>query len=264
MERMNDVTFILISFLRPGWTEACIRSIRKMYPDTNILVGENGPIDFQLRDACQEMEAEYIRLPYDSGVCYARNRLVEMIKTEFICIGDDDFLYDKDAQTDRMAKFMRNADDYDLIGGRIFENGKVRNYQGYVKRYHDHFESFCIDFDTQEWEKENESGLLYCEVDLTFNYFVARTRSVSQVQWDEQIKVAYEHFSWFADFRAAKFKVAFSPEPIVIHKPNIKSRQQPEYASYRMRKEDQSRFFDRFGISYTIGMGGNRINKPIN
>jgi hypothetical protein len=261
---MSDVTAIVISFLRPGFTEACIRSLRACYPDIRVIVGENGEIDARLRSACAEVGARYVVLPFDSGVCRARNRLVSLAETEFVLVGDDDFLYDAGARADDMAAFLRSRRKFDLIGGRITENGKLRDYQGYselVEGPPRRMVSHALD--PEDAKTDSKSGLRFMPADLTFNYFVARTEKVRAVPWDEEIKVAYEHFSWFFDFKLAGNRAAFSPDPVVIHKPKgVDARADARYRQYRVRKDDKRRFFERFGIAYFVGMEGAETPAP--
>lgn len=263
---MNDVTAIVISFLRPAYTEACIRSLREQYPDIRIIVGENGHRSVDLDRTCREVGAQYIILPFDSGVCIGRNRLVELVETPYVLVGDDDFLYDENAKADAMHAFLERHPEYDLIGGRILQDGEVKNYQGLVEYRRTHFQTYPIDPDAQM--DTDQDGFRHCPADLTFNYFVARTEKVRSVPWDEEIKVAYEHFSWFHDFKNAGGKVAFSPDPIVIHKPeHIRaiveaSGSHAEYQAFRNRKSDKERFFAKYGIRYTIGMRGQKNYAP--
>lgn len=267
---MKNVTAIVISFLRPAYTIACIESLRRMYPEISIIVGENGQRDEKLAKVCQAVGAEYHQLPYDSGVCVGRNTLIRKVTTPYVLVGDDDFLYDEGAGVDDMVAFLEEAPEYDLIGGRVIQGGIVRNYQGHIEYLGSHFKSTPIDLDTQEFAVREVNGrpFRYCPADLTFNYFVARKDKVKDVPWDEEIKVAYEHFSWFYDFKVAGGRVAFSPDPIVIHKPEhiqaeiVQSAQHAEYQAFRNRKTDRERFFRKYGISYTIGMNGTRTDAP--
>jgi GT2 family glycosyltransferase len=264
---MKNTTAIVISFLRPAYTKACIRSLREQYPEIQIVVGENGHHNKELEAVCREVGAKYVQLPFDSGICVARNTLVRDIDTEYVLVGDDDFLYDREAGVDRMVSFLERHPEYDLIGGRVRQSGIVRNYQGMIERRPTHFQSYAIDPETQAFDTD-ETGLRYCPADLTFNYFVARTAKVKTVPWDEEIKVAYEHFSWFWDFKEAGGRVAFTPDAIVIHKPEhiaaqvYGSKDHPTYMAYRNRKSDKERFFGKYGLSYTIGMNGNKTYSP--
>lgn len=264
---MKNVTAIVISFLRPGFTKACIESLRRTYPEIKIVVGENGHHNPDLAKACKKFDAKYIQLPYDSGVCVARNTLVKNVETEYILVGDDDFYYNEEAKADAMKYFLDRHPEFDLIGGRVTVAGIVQNYQGYIEKTDTHFVSTPIRVEEQEFELDHVSredgAFRYCPADLTFNYFLARTDKVRQVPWDEQIKVAYEHFTWFFDFKCAGGKVAFTPDAMVVHKPShVDPEQSDEYSAFRMRKGDKERFFSKYEIKYIIGMNGVKTYAP--
>lgn len=258
---MKNVTAIIISFLRTGYTKKCVKSLREMYPDIKIRVGENGHYTEEMAEFCKEHGAEYIDLPFDSGVCVARNILVKGVETEYVMVGDDDFYYKNDENTKpmikEMAEFLDIMGNFDLIGGRIFEGGTLRNYQGFFERGDGFLKYHKLNLDEGfDTAKLITCDLKYKKVDLTFNYFLARTEKVKQVLWDEKIKVAYEHSSWFLDFKEAGNKVAFSPEPIVVHKPPI-NETYPEYIDYRIRRGDKERFFERHNLRFIKDMNGN-------
>jgi glycosyltransferase involved in cell wall biosynthesis len=258
---MKNTTAIAISFLRPAYTIACIKSLREMYPEINIVVGENGDYHQGLARVCGMVGAKYIQLPYDSGVCVARNTLIKEVETEFVLVGDDDFFYTESAKVDLMVKFLENRPEFDLVGGRVIQNGQVKNYQGNIEKRADHFQTYPIN-PLGVNEVDEVSGLRYCKADLTFNYFVGRTEAIRRVPWDEQIKVAYEHFTWFYDFKLGGGRVAFSPDPIVVHKPEhvspevYGSEDHHTYMAFRNRKSDKLRFFKKYKINFTIGMNG--------
>lgn len=258
---MNNLTAIVISFLRPRYTADCIRSLRETYPDINILVGENGHYNKELEEICQEVDAEYIDLEFDSGVPAGRNELIKRVETDYVLVGDDDFLYDEEAKVDQMVDFLESKKEFDLVGGRVFENGQVKNYQGYIEIYDDHLNYVAV-HENEVDKKDNFSGLSYKEVDLTFNYFVARTDEIKDVLWDENIKVAFEHSHFFIHLKKAGKKVAFSPEPIVKHKHQDYGISD-EYKKFRTRRSDKHYFFKSLGIEYSNDMNGSttRIDK---
>lgn len=258
---MNNVTAIIISFLRIGYTKKCISSLRTMYPDIKIKVGENGHYLQEMKDFCDDHDAEYIELPFDSGVCIARNRLMAGVDTEYVMVGDDDFHFinkgDSKPMVKEMVEFLETMGDFDLIGGRILQYNKIRDYQGFFEKGNGFLKYHKLDMEEKFDVCRIPSGeIRYKKVDLTFNYFVARANKVKAVKWDEKIKVAYEHSSWFLDFKDAGHNVAFSPDPIVIHKPEIKERY-PEYMKYRIRRNDKKRFFERHNLRFIKDMNGN-------
>lgn len=252
----KNLTAIVVTFLRDEYLQTCIESLRQQYPDINILVGDNGYSSDKKRELCASVQAEYIELPFDCGLCVARNRLVELVKTPFVLVGDDDFKYTGAAMVGEMLQFMEKNRDFDLIGGRINEGGKVRDYQATFQLDEGHFK-------INRLKTENyltSDGLRYTPCDLTFNFFVAKTDVVKATPWDEKIKVAYEHSTFFIDLKRGGRKVAFTPDAIVIHKPEevvIKDeRRKEDYKMYRFRQEDKARFFERFNLRAVTDIRG--------
>lgn len=249
----SEVTAVLISFLRPEYTKECILSLRREYGKSiKILVAENGEYNQELEKFIKKNKGEYYVMPYDSGVCYARNRLVELAKTEFVLVGDDDFYYTEQAGVDKMLKFLKSRKDFCLIGGRIRESGEIKNYQGHLEIGKDfiHYKPLGDKF-----KKNKKSGIRYAEADITFNYFLARKDKIKKVPWDEKIKVAYEHSDWFLMIKKAGVKkVGYTPDAVVIHKPqHVSIEKIKEYKTFRNRRCDMDYFFRKHGVEYTIG-----------
>lgn len=260
---MKNVTAVIISFLRPGYTKACIESLRFNYPDIQIVVGDNGGENPEMRAYCEKFGARYFVLPYDAGVCVGRNELVKRVETKYILVGDDDFFYTPSAAVERMKLFLDTHEEFDLIGGRVSEHGILRNYQGLIERFDKYIHIHPINPELGDSALDHASGLRFQKVDLTFNYFVARTEEVRSVPWDEQIKVAYEHLSWFIDFKEAGGRVAYTSDAVVVHKPShVNPEQADEYAVFRNRRSDKERFFKRYKLDFTITMNGSKDYKP--
>lgn len=253
---MKDVTAVIISFLRPEYVYECVGSLKRQYPGINILVAENGEYDAEMRKFVMRNGGRYMVMPFDSGVCYARNRLMEMVKTTYVLVGDDDFYYTDEAKVDKMRWFLTSHEEAALIGGRIREAGIVKDYQGRIDREDDGIVYKELDLN-QSWEIEGRSELRYAEADITFNYFLARTSNVRDIPWDEQIKVAYEHSDWFISLKDARRKVFFTPDAIVVHKPeHVEVKEIGRYKTFRYRRNDRLHFFRKHKIKWSIGFGG--------
>jgi len=255
---MKNLTAIVVSFMRPEYTIGCVKSLRRNYPNIKIMVGE------QIKDkpsrgvvkVCEKYGATYVELPFDCGVGASRNKLIELVDTEYVLVGDDDFLYDERAKVDQMLEFLKNTD-FDVIGGRIIQDAKVRNYQGFIKIKSKFIRTDPIKNPDSITKREEKSGLRFEKCDLIFNYFVARKRILEKYKWDENIKVAYEHHHFFVNLKKKKAKVAFSPDPLVLHK----FQNYPvtnEYRFYRMRRQDKEYYFKSLGIDYSITISGVR------
>lgn len=256
---MKNLTAILISFLRPEYTMECVRSLREVYPDINIFVGENGHYNEELKNYVNEKGGKYFLMPYDSGVCFARNRLMSLVSTDYVLVGDDDFYYIPDPGVKKMVTFLENNQEMTLIGGRIYEMKRVLDYQGNIEIYDDHLEYKHLD--PEKNKKDQASGLQWQQCDITFNFFVARKKDIKNLPWDEKIKVAFEHSDWFISLKKAGINVAYTPDIIVTHKPShVQIKSKDQYMAYRMRRSDMSYFFTKHKLKYSIGFRGIRTN----
>lgn len=258
---MQDTTAVLISFLRPEYTIECVKSLREQYAGIKILVADNAEYNAKLNAKLKEYDAKYILMPFDSGVCFARNRLVELVDTKFVLVGDDDFYYTETAKVKEMRNLLKANKEFTLIGGRISEKGKVLDYQGDIGIFPDHLEYTSLKI--KECKKDRKSGLLYKKCDITFNFFIARADEIRDIKWDEKIKVAFEHSDWFISLKKAGRAVAFTPDAIVVHKPEhvkLDQAQIRKYSAFRMRRSDQTRFFTKHHLKYSLGFRGLRTS----
>jgi len=258
MSGLKDLTAIIISFLRPKYTIDCIKSLQKTYPEIQILVGENGETNNGIKGLLPQNY--YIKLPFDSGISVARNKLLSLTKTKYILVGDNDFLYNKDSKLDEMIQFLEVNPDYDLIGGRVKEGGITRDYQGTFDIYNNYIKYNLIK-EQDVTEKDEISGLRYKQADIVFNFFVARVNEIKDLSWDENIKVSYEHSHFFLRAKKTGKVIAFTPDAIVKHKFQQYSIDK-DYIKYRTRKSDKKYFFESLGIERTIDFNGNVNLKP--
>lgn len=249
-----NLTAVIINFLREPYLYKCLESLREQYPDIKIIVGENGVYSKEKEDKIKSYGADYEVVHWDAGICIARNQLLKKVKTDYVLIGDDDFFYTEESKVDKMLEFLKNNKKYSLVGGRVREEGKIRNYQGYFE-----FMGETLVYESLKMEDFRHDIINFKECDITFNYFVARTKDLKEVGWDENFKVSYEHSMFFLDLKRANKKVVFSPDPIVVHKPEVQGIMDiEEYGKYRKRTLDKGRFFERNNIKYAVDMSGVR------
>lgn len=255
---MKDLTFLIITFLRDEYLFECVKSIRETYGyEPKIIVGENGTKTKEKRSFLKQYKASYFQLPFDSGVAQGRNLIMKKVKTDFVCVGDDDFYYDQDAKADVLFNFIKKNKDVDLVGGRIREKGVVRNYQGTIE-----IGERFLKYDKPERED------IPSKVDIVFNYFVARTKVCKKIKWDDNIKVSYEHSDYFLSLKKAEKNVWFHPDPIVIHKKEDIVVNSQDYQPFRKRTCDKEYFVNKYNLDYVIGFDGKRadlreVEKPL-
>ena len=72
--RLDDVAVVVTTFMREQDCIKCVSSIRKFYPEIEILVADNGKHkDNKFYEFVKSSRAEYLVLPFDSGISKTRN-----------------------------------------------------------------------------------------------------------------------------------------------------------------------------------------------
>ena len=92
---MKDTAILITTFLRDNALFACIKSIRKFYPDIAIFVTDTGHESKEKDDFCFKHKCELFQIAFDAGVCMAKNEGLERIpdhyKYVFMC--EDDIIF---------------------------------------------------------------------------------------------------------------------------------------------------------------------------
>lgn len=241
---MENVTAIVKTFLRDEYLEVCLKSLRETYPKIRILVADDGRLTHAKTAMVHRYANEYYKMPFDSGIPKGRNFLIDKVKTKYVLIGDDDFKYDPQTGVEKMVDTLEQRTDIDIVGGRVREKGEVKNYQG----------SFYDDPTHLRFVPITSDCVVTC--DFVFNFFLARTRRIRDVGWDENIYVAYEHSDFFLSAKQHGLTVAYHPYVIVEHRPPVNLAHREEYATYRNRKSDKEYWFKKHGYDYVIDIHG--------
>ena len=250
---MRKTTAIIIAFNRPRYTLDCITSLRRSFPDIDILVGNNGfaPEDTNCVDRhtakqivwkMKSYGAKYVELPFDCGVGYARNTMMRMVKTPYALIGDDDFYYTAAARLHDAEVFLDNHPEYSIVGGRISWRGKVLDYQGYVSKAEEGYHYQKLPANKLRYDHCEASQLNYCQVDMMTNFWVGRLADLPP--FNEDHKIHHEHIAYMIEL-LGKVPMAFTPEMTAEHKHTVY--QYPDYGKYRYRASEKNYLVERFG-----------------
>lgn len=258
---MDEVTFIIKTFERTYCLLRLVRSIFKYYPDAKVIIGDDS------RKTCKSIiEKRYpgitvYELPYDCGLSYGRNYLVDKVETEYFVLLDDDFVFDKKTDIRRGVEILKK-EKLDILGGYfrnypvysslpeflflslprfmiriLLERGNRYNYIGEIK---DFGNTVRIHYYTNLFPA-------YKRVDICHNFFIARTSVVRDIcRWEDEIKL-HEHTLFFINAKRKNVKVGFTNEMSVKHKPIRNAL----YSKYRNRnfKDEGLR---KYGIKVLI------------
>lgn len=176
---MKDLTICIKTFERPKCLEECINSIRTFYPNVKIFVADDSE-----QPTYNNKADEYHFLPFDTGLSYGRNFLLDKVKTKFIMFIDDDTIFTSNECLEKMTSVLKNNQEIDLVAGSIIGN----NFFGCLNK-----DGEILFRDQLKYRKITNGYKIY---DYVLNLFVARTEKIKKIRWNNELKIV-EHMDFF-------------------------------------------------------------------
>ena len=239
---MNEVTIVIKTLDRYVCLKPLIKSVIKKYKNIPIIIGDDSQVSCKKqveKDFPNNKNIIVYELPYDCGLSYGRNFLVNKVKTKYFCLCDDDFIFDKKSDLEGALNILKE-NNLDIIGG-YFRNYKIINsYKDYIIRFGQKI--FHYELPTNYIAKlKEENHVLYVdyrkkdfpdyeEVDIVHNFFIAKTESIKNHPWDEELKLQ-EHTAFFYSAKKKGLKIAFTNKLSTRHCPI----QNFKYKNFRTR-----------------------------
>jgi hypothetical protein len=190
--------------------EACLKGIFKNLPECVVVIADDSDNELCYdaaaranitRQLPEHFTLNFKPLPFDSGLTVKRNATVAMTKTKYWLCGSDDFNFstlEARQGIEKLVKVLDENPDIDVASGR-HEGMEYEGYLEYVPGSH-----------IKETRLEPCPGLEFYCVDLTVNYFLARTDRI--IPWDETIRpIGGEHADWFLSMKEVGRKVVWVP-----------------------------------------------------
>lgn len=217
------IAIIYTTFLRPELAKQTIASIKKHWVEGyHLLIADQNRTPSQYLDLPQN--TEIYNLPFDCGLSYARNFLVKKaweINCNYSLLTADSIQFtDKYNFTD-IIDFMELNKNTGIVGLEI----KKRVYGTYDME----LLTNCFLLDMPCRPITNYKNIAFQPCDLVRNFFLAKTETLLDIRWDDNLKLA-EHEDFFYRF-IQKYKVYFTES---IEANYIKNKQ-GEYGNYRFR-----------------------------
>ncbi len=220
----ENVTVIFKSFERQKQARALVKSIRKYYPGTRIVIADDSSSPLQIPSIAGDLTI--IQMPFNSGLSKGLNLALAEVTTPFLMRMDDDELLTRHVNLASELHFLYAHPEIDLVGMPCIDACKPISVRKSVKAY--------SKFDMKEapLPLKIPNGTVVDEDHIVFgkvpNIFLARTESVKKVGWDDNIRMI-DHHDFF--YRAAGVLVSvLSMNSVVFHNHNFFS---PHYNRYR-------------------------------
>ena len=117
---LDNVTIVIKTFERAKSVRMLMESLRLFYPFVPVIVIDDSrePLDAAWCDD----NTTYVHTEYDIGLSEGRNRGVDLSKTEFTFIADDDFVFTPASRLDLLLKPLQNSG-FCVAGSRMINYG---------------------------------------------------------------------------------------------------------------------------------------------
>jgi GT2 family glycosyltransferase len=243
---LNDVTALIKTFIRDNYLFRCVSSLKKHYPDVHIIVADDGHTSDEKESKLIQLGVDmYIRLPFNRGLPYGRNLLLQNLETKYFLIGDDDFMYTQDSHLEYLLTMLEISD---IAAGALSDGRQLATYEGLVE-----FSNNGARFKRDNRDFELYKGIRYKPCHIAYNFFMGKRSTVS-VRWNEDLHILFEHADFFLEAYRHGHKVVFTPDAVALHRDtNLPT--DPDYTTYRHTWADRQTFFQKWQFSYIDVLG---------
>lgn len=218
----EKVTFMFKSFERQKQAIALVKSIRRFFPGTRIVIADDSKEPLQIAGD----DVTIIHMPFNSGLSKGLNLALAEIKTPFLFRMDDDELLTRRTNLAKELQFFELHPEVDLVGIPCIDACKPSSVKKNLKVYSRFpMRDAPLPLKIAHGAWIDSFHVVFGKVP---NIFIAKTEAVRQVGWDDNIRMI-DHHDFF--YRAAGVIVSvISRRSVVFHNHNYFSK---EYNSYR-------------------------------
>lgn len=246
---LSDITIGIKTILRDTQLYSALFGLRMNLRECPLIIADDGLIDNRksiVYDVMRMYGDRTVVMDFDSGFGAKSNAIADLLETEFLLVGSDDFEFnDLDVRiaVQSLLTYLNQESQIDMVSGRV----NHRPYEANLE----------IDRDVvSEIKPEFQQDLAPFRCDLTVNFSLIRRRIFEKVRWDNDAKIGQgEHAAFFLDVKNAGFKVACHPRVNINEQVNkIWSR---DYTALRNRARSRDRScFDKRGIKKYVMADG--------
>jgi glycosyltransferase involved in cell wall biosynthesis len=189
------IGIIITSFLRPKLLERSLNSILSVWQENWEIIIVDQSKERSLEPNLNYFNLHYERIPYNSGLSYARNYGVQKAKEldcEYCLITADSILFDENMNcVNYLLSYIPHSEmPISLLGlhlnNRIEWEAKLNLIEG---------KSFELNFIEKNNINKKSNIIWLC--DIVRNFFIATTESLLKVGWDNNLKAGeHEDFFW--------------------------------------------------------------------
>jgi GT2 family glycosyltransferase len=219
---MNNVTCIVKAFNRPNKFDKCLKYLVDAGLD-NILVGFDGDNkQYKLHKRISKKygnSVKLIRYDYDTGLSEVRNKLLELVDSEYgFLLDDDTYIHPKMLHS---IKYLEQEDDISLVAFpcRFIDDRKgVEKWNNYA------WDIRIVDNDIKglipNLSIKKIDDVYYAKnVDVVSNCFIFKTKAIKEIGgWDNNCRIQTDHIDFYLNMKNSKWSPSFCMNVFAVHK----------------------------------------------
>ena len=258
---VSDVSVICATIERPDSVVRFINSVRKFYQDIQIVIGDQSRDKIELASFYKRNNIKCLRLPFDCGVAYARNECVKAVKTKFILLCDDDFVFTDKTDINIPLQALKKYPEIGIVTGAVIDHHKSGSEVYFQKRYYEKFlyldkerKVLCsVPISYIKPQIYDTLGHTFYQCDIGLNFAIMRKDIFKDgIEWDSRFKCNGEHEDFYLNLKYnSNWKVIYTPEFYCDHE----HLGNPTYVKLRDRQEGWLEFGKKWGIEQHLEFG---------
>ena len=197
----EKLTAIIKTFERPETLKRLLKSLKHFYPNMHVIVVDDSAKPLEVSGV------ESIVLPYDSGVSAGRQTALEAVKTPYVLLLDDDFIFYGQTKLEEALALMEREESIDIMGGEVVNLPSFRS----------------VDYRHAQLHRTEATSLLPLGsqiaalpvYDKVPNFYISRTKRLKLVGWDARIK-RLDHADFFTRAKGVLLTV-YNKEFKILH-----------------------------------------------
>jgi hypothetical protein len=232
------IAILITTFLRDNLLYKTLQTIVDNYPkDCIVLVADQGYSDEEKEITIDyyksQIALEYFKLPFDSGLSFARNFLVNKANERnipYVLIGADSIQFTQSYDFQPFINFLEQDDKRGIVGFDL--SGSKAPWE------------FLMEITPKGIKLSSSSnytefeGIKYKKVDICRNIFLAKTKTMLNL-YDNELKLC-EHEDAFLTYKQKGYEVYWTDS---LSFKRIALNTSEEYQSYRKRLSDFQKIF---------------------
>jgi cytidyltransferase-like protein len=185
-------------------------------------VADDGPQDDRKSAFYAKLKSEghcVITLPFDVGISVGRNAILRQAKEGYLLVSDDDVVIRSADSLKRMKAVLDSNENIGLVAATLkYERGAFFAGENYAKGVR--FERrgrLLARIPAPREILETAEGIKYVIADQVPNIFLAKREMFRDIEWDNQIKIEYEHMDFFLELQKTRWKAAVCLDAEAFH-----------------------------------------------